>query len=452
MLIKAILVGLVLGLCKSEWIYGFPQVGRPIVVSTLTGLFLGDPVQGVIMGSVLELMFIGSFPIGAAVSPDYTSAGAICTAFAILTGGGKAVATAMALPIALLGGFIFIGCKLMNAAFGQIMMKYLEKDDSKGASRIYIMGSVFTCFVVYFAYAFVCIFAGSAAVEAAVNAIPKVIINGLAASANLLPAVGFALLLQMVITKKMSPYFFIGFILAAYLSMPTIALNCMNDYPGQMHNGYTFSLLPVLDKIYKDNKEERIKAKKRHMEYFNITPNIAGFALGISTAMEEENAKNPEFDDTTINTVKTALMGPLSAIGDTLFPATLRILATSLVITMAAAGNVFAPILFLLIYNIPNYLARWYSLKYGYSMGMEFMVKSQKSGIMDKVSYACTVVGLMAIGAMIFYTVNISTPITIGNVKNGGIVLQTTLDTVMPGMLKIALVGIEYWLLKKGVK
>ena len=56
---------------------------------------------------------------------------------------------------------------------------------------------------------------------------------------------------------------------------------------------------------------------------------------------------------------------PLSAIGDTLFPATLRILATSLVITMAAAGNVFAPILFLLIYNIPNYLARWYSLKYG---------------------------------------------------------------------------------------
>ena len=196
-----------------------------------------------------------------------------------------------------------------------------------------------------------------------------------------------------------------------------LALNCMNDYPGQMHNGYTFSLLPVLDKIYKDNKEERIKAKKRH-----------------------------------INTVKTALMGPLSAIGDTLFPATLRILATSLVITMAAAGNVFAPILFLLIYNIPNYLARWYSLKYGYSMGMEFMVKSQKSGIMDKVSYACTVVGLMAIGAMIFYTVNISTPITIGNVKNGGIVLQTTLDTVMPGMLKIALVGIEYWLLKKGVK
>lgn len=231
-----------------------------------------------------------------------------------------------------------------------------------------------------------------------------------------------------------------------------LALNAINDYPGQMHNGYTFSLLPALDKIYADDKEKRIKAKKRHMEYFNITPNIAGFALGISTAMEEQNAVDPDFDDTTINAVKTALMGPLSAIGDTLFPATLRILATSLVIGMAAAGNVFAPLIFLLIYNIPSLLARWYSLKYGYNMGVDFMVKSEKSGIMEKVSYACTVVGLMAIGAMVCNNINVSTPITIGDVENGGLVLQNSLNAIMPKMLSIGLVGIEYWLLKKGVK
>lgn len=227
MFTQALLVGLVLALCKSEWIYGYPMTGRPLVVATLTGLVLGDPVQGVIIGSVLELMFIGSFPVGAAVSPDFTSAGAICTAFAILTDGGEAVATALALPIALLGGFIFVGTKLINAATSQIMMKYLEKDDSKGATRIYMAGSFFTCAVIYFLYGFLCIFAGSAAVEAAVNAIPTVIINGLAAAANLLPAIGFALLLQMIISKKMAPFFFIGFILAAYLSIPTIAVTLL---------------------------------------------------------------------------------------------------------------------------------------------------------------------------------------------------------------------------------
>ena len=89
-----------------------------------------------------------------------------------------------------------------------------------------------------------------------------------------------------------------------------------------MHHGYTYLLcLPIIDKVYKDDKEDRIKAKKRHMdEYFAITPNVSGFTLGVTAAMEEENANNPNFDEKTISTVKTALMGPLSAIGDTVFP------------------------------------------------------------------------------------------------------------------------------------
>ena len=163
-------------------------------------------------------MFIGAFNVGVALYPDYTSAGAICTAFAILTGGGKAVATALAVPIGLLGAFIFVGIKIMiNTTFGQFMLRALENDNSKKASRIYIAGSFFSCFIIYFIYAFVCIYVGSGAVEAAVNAIPKVVINGLTTSANLLPAIGFAMLLQMIISKKMAPFFFIGFIFSIYV-------------------------------------------------------------------------------------------------------------------------------------------------------------------------------------------------------------------------------------------
>lgn len=228
MLVKAILVGIVLGLCKSEWMYGFPMTGRPLIAASLVGVVLGDPVQGVIIGAALELLFIGTFNVGVALYPDYTSAGAICTAFAILTGGGAAVATALAIPIGLLGAFIFIGIKTMiNTTFGQFMLRALEADDSKKASKIYIAGSFFSCFICYFAYGFISVFAGSGAVEALMNMIPDVVINGLLSAANLLPAIGFALLLQMIMTKKMAPFFFIGFILAAYLNMPTIAVTLL---------------------------------------------------------------------------------------------------------------------------------------------------------------------------------------------------------------------------------
>ena len=59
---------------------------------------------------------------------------------------------------------------------------------------------------------------------------------------------------------------------------------------------------------------------------------------------------------------------------------------------------------------------------------------------------------LSAIIAGLIMFLVVGTPITIGDVKNGGLVLQDTLNSVMPGMLSIILIGIEYWLLKKGVK
>lgn len=227
MLIQGILVGLILGLCKMEFMIGYCNICRPIVISTLTGLVLGNPTEGLIIGSILELMFIGSFPIGAAVSPDYGSAGAICTAFAIITGGGSAVATVLAVPVALLGGFIFIGCKLMASFVSQLMVRQIEKDNIEAISRIFLFGAVFVSFVVYFLYGFITISAGSTVIQSVITLIPKWVINGLSTAANLLPAIGFALLLKMIISKKMAPFFFIGFILAAYLQLPTIAVTLL---------------------------------------------------------------------------------------------------------------------------------------------------------------------------------------------------------------------------------
>jgi PTS system mannose-specific IIC component/fructoselysine and glucoselysine-specific PTS system IIC component len=224
MLVDALLVALVLGIFKMEWIFGYPQICRPIVISTVTGLVLGNPVQGVIVGSALELMFIGSFAVGAAVTPDFGSAGAICTAFAILTNGGTAVASALAVPIALLGGFIFIGCKLMASFFSRLMSAEIEKDNMSAVSAIYLFGSWFVSFVPYFIYGFLSIYLGKTAVEALIHKLPTVVINGLSSATNLLPAIGFALLLQMIISKKMAPFFFIGFMLTAYLGLSTISV------------------------------------------------------------------------------------------------------------------------------------------------------------------------------------------------------------------------------------
>ena len=48
-------------------------------------------------------------------------------------------------------------------------------------------------------------------------------------------------------------------------------------------------------------------------------------------------------------------MGPLSGIGDSIILGTLRILAVGIGTSLAMQGNILGPILFLLVFNVPNY-------------------------------------------------------------------------------------------------
>ena len=89
MLIKAILLGLVgiVGVIDSRLI-GRQNIGRPLILSTLAGLVLGDVRQGVILGASLELISMGFVAIGAAGPPNMQFGSIIATAFAILYGSG----------------------------------------------------------------------------------------------------------------------------------------------------------------------------------------------------------------------------------------------------------------------------------------------------------------------------------------------------------------------------
>lgn len=106
-----------------------------------------------------------------------------------------------------------------------------------------------------------------------------------------------------------------------------LALEYSWNYERQQNMGYCYAMLPIIKKLYK-KKEEQIEAVKRHMEFFNTTPYVSTLVLGISTAMEESNANNEDFDTSSISSVKASLMSPLAGIGDSLFWGTLRVIAT----------------------------------------------------------------------------------------------------------------------------
>ena len=225
------------------------------------------------------------------------------------------------------------------------------------------------------------------------------------------------------------------------------------DYERQQHIGYSYALTPVIRKLYPnpEDQEKRVSALKRGLEFMAITPQISTLLMGINAAMEEENANNPDFDGNSINAVKTSLMGPLAGIGDSLIPGTLRIIAAGIAISFAATGSILGPLLYLLIFNIPAFIIRYFSLKYGYSLGSSFVEKIANSGIMSKVSYYAGIIGLMVIGGMVCQQVWLDVPIMVGS-GDFAEPLTNYLDQIMPSLIPLCLFGIMYWLLGKKVK
>nr|TVV23983.1 PTS system mannose/fructose/sorbose family transporter subunit IID [Lactobacillus gasseri] len=216
--------------------------------------------------------------------------------------------------------------------------------------------------------------------------------------------------------------------------------------------GFEFSMFPVIYRFYKNNSNEKKQAIVRESSFFNCTYETAPFIMGLSAAMEKENANNPEnFDPESINALKASLMGPLSGIGDSIFWGTLRLIAAGIAIPLAMQGNLLAPFLFLAIYEIPSIITRWQLLKVGYTSGEKFIEKSSKSGLIGKITDLATVIGMMMIGAMTASSVTITTPLKWA-MKGATLNVQKILNGIMPGLLPLAVTLIVFSLIRKRVK
>ena len=232
------------------------------------------------------------------------------------------------------------------------------------------------------------------------------------------------------------------------------AIGASWNYERQMNIGFLYGMVPTIDRCYPDeNDPKQLEAKKeayrRHMAFYNCTPQTSAFVLGLSASMEEQYAKDPEsLNPDSINAIKTSLMGPLSGIGDSFFQGTIRVIAFGLGVQLAQQGSIMGPILAMLISIVPSALITWFAAKIGYQGGHEYLGKLQGVNTMDKLMYVCGIVGLMSVGAMIATLIGATTPVTF---SAGTVVIQDILDSIMPNMIPLALTGLMYWLIKKGV-
>ncbi|KJY55266.1 MULTISPECIES: PTS system mannose/fructose/sorbose family transporter subunit IID [Lactobacillus] len=197
--------------------------------------------------------------------------------------------------------------------------------------------------------------------------------------------------------------------------------------------GFLNAMVPIIRRLYGDNKELRIEAMKRHLTYFLSQITATGMILGITAAVEETTSED---EKEAVVAIKAGMMGPLAGIGDSVFKITIQAIAGSIGAAYALQGNVLGPILMFVIYNGINIVVKYYGIIFGYEKGTEFIKSGNQKKVMQKIINISTAIGVMVIGALIAQYVKINVG-TVIYTKGTKIVIQKLLDGVMPKLLPL---------------
>ncbi len=220
--------------------------------------------------------------------------------------------------------------------------------------------------------------------------------------------------------------------------------------------GFCYAMVPIINKLYHDNKKEKKKATQRHLEFFNTHPYMVAPILGVIIAMEEKKANGSNIDESAINSLKIGLMGPLAGIGDPIFWGTLRPILAALGSSLALDGNIIGPIIFFLSFNTIRISTLYYGIHYGYRKGLN-IVKTLNKNLLQKLTEGSSILGLFIMGALVNKWTKINIPVVISNVQQYQsnvrkiTTIQNIFDQLIPGLIPLLLTLTCMWLLKKKI-
>lgn len=189
---------------------------------------------------------------------------------------------------------------------------------------------------------------------------------------------------------------------------------CSQQAESMLGMAFGHSMAPVIDELY-DTKEDKAAALQRHITLFNTEAQVGSISNGIVCGLEEANA-NGNCTPEVINSVKVALIGPTSAIGDSLWVATIIPILLTICLSIAQTSDSISwigAVLYMVIYPLGTGLLSWFLFKLGYKSGLEGMQVFMSGGKLKSITDTMTILGLIVVGALSASFVTLSLPIQI---------------------------------------
>lgn len=233
--IAIILVVLVAFLAGMEGILDEFQFHQPLVACTLIGIVTGHPTEGIILGGSLQMIALGWANVGAAVAPDAALA-SVASAIIMVKGLGDgsttdpqtAISTAIALavPLSVAGLFLTMLCRTIAIPIVHFMDAAAEKANFRGVEIWQILAICLQGVRIAIPAAMLCMIPADA-VTSMLQAMPAWLAGGMAVGGGMVAAVGYAMVINMMATGEVWPFFVLGFVIAAIGELTLIALGAL---------------------------------------------------------------------------------------------------------------------------------------------------------------------------------------------------------------------------------
>ncbi len=316
--------------------------------SMLTGLVLGDPVKGTIVGGTIQPLYLALTAVGGAMPVDKEAAAIVTTSMVITQG----ISLDQGLVISSAAALVMAQLHTIKRVAMVWTVHHADKAAAEGnikemtrTSLIY--GPLIRCVIFMVPMTLVLMY-GVSGLGFLMNGLPEWAQNMFSLAGGLMPALGFAMTVMVIGKGQLIPFFIAGFFFAEYTGLGSIPgcllgiflawlwtiftkdkddnssiFGSLKDLSKQESNverilskktlkkvwfnwrlhichvdnverlqalGMSLAMAPALEELYPDDPEAVKKGLTRHMQFF-ITENlIGGIIPGVVVSMEEQRA------------------------------------------------------------------------------------------------------------------------------------------------------------------
>ncbi|KUK72635.1 MAG: Uncharacterized protein XD91_1193 [Clostridiales bacterium 38_11] len=364
---------------------GYFTLYRPVFSGLLTGVALGDPMLGLMTGAITNLLFIDFTSTGSSLKGDPCMAGILAAMLAVKLNIMPGAAIAIAYPVSMVGLVIWKYRMTYNVRFTDILKKSINKNPIKALERYTILLPQVTLLIGSIVATFITALTTFSLSETFLNLVPKleIVLNTTGILMVILSASSAILwfhykynIILFAIAYLVSVYFhfdtYLVLVVILIISaqkrkaitsekyqsttlLPKHILRSwslwMNFYDScynyELLQGasFSYSMVPILKKLYLGKKEEREDSIRRHFEFFNTEPNIGTAIHGYIIQLEDRKLSDRRITDTDIADTKKGLMGAVAGMGDS----TTQIVLAPLLILGMIYGVVSEEISFFII-------------------------------------------------------------------------------------------------------